>query len=207
MLGLKLNHVSKSSYRTWKRLLHYSAHCKENPCTSPSYCRRPIIQMHFQEIALFPFKFHLSFSYRVNWQHYEFRCWNGAAHAINHYLNLCSDHVHIMLIGHSELITWTWSFQFSPHVIIMFAYMRGGSSFLGGTLQENPDVFYWYEPLWDAYNGLASSGMFQYPIHTVMDEHENLRSVPFETSHDDVMTWKGFSHYCPFVKGIPLTKG
>ena len=107
MLGLKLNHVSKSSYRTWKRLQHYSAHCKENPCTSPSYCKRPIIQMHFQEIALFPFKFHLSFSYRVNWQHYEFRCWSGAAHAINHYLNLCSDHVHIMLIRHSELITWT----------------------------------------------------------------------------------------------------
>ena len=44
-----------------------------------------------------------------------------------------------------------------PQFIILFAYMRGGSSFAGNLLGYQPGVFYWYEFLWDVYNSMLSS--------------------------------------------------
>ena len=31
--------------------------------------------------------------------------------------------------------------------VLLFAYYRGGSSFIGDLFNHNPDVFYWFEPL------------------------------------------------------------
>ena len=47
--------------------------------------------------------------------------------------------------------------QTEPQFIILFAYMRGGSTFTGTLLGQHPQVFYWYEFLWDVYNSMLSS--------------------------------------------------
>ena len=40
----------------------------------------------------------------------------------------------------------------APVNVFLFAYMRGGSSLLGEVFNQNPDVFYWYEPLTQFYS-------------------------------------------------------
>ena len=37
--------------------------------------------------------------------------------------------------------------------VVLVTYYRGGSTFLGEIFNQNPDVFYWFEPLaWNVYH-------------------------------------------------------
>ena len=38
------------------------------------------------------------------------------------------------------------------HKILLFTYMRGGSSFLGSIFQSHPEAFYWFESLGPFYS-------------------------------------------------------
>ena len=66
-----------------------------------------------------------------------------------------------------------------PQFIILFAYMRGGSTFTGKLLSRHPGIFYWYEFLWDVYNSMLSSGMMStVPAAVAFDkDFKYLRSV------------------------------
>ena len=59
-------------------------------------------------------------------------------------------------------------------VILLFAYMRGGSSFTGRLLSRQSNIFYWYEFFWDVYNSMMSSKLFGIePIEIAFDEDYN----------------------------------
>ena len=44
-----------------------------------------------------------------------------------------------------------------PQFIILLAYMHGRSTFAGTLLGQHPQLFYWYEFLWDVYNPMLPS--------------------------------------------------
>ncbi|KAK2166507.1 hypothetical protein LSH36_38g01005 [Paralvinella palmiformis] len=44
-------------------------------------------------------------------------------------------------------VSYTQSPNTKPIYILLMTYMRGGSSFLGEMFNQNPKVFYWFEPL------------------------------------------------------------
>ena len=62
-----------------------------------------------------------------------------------------------VVYGSTNDITVQRSKKTGPQIIILFAYMRGGSTFTGTLLGQHPQVFYWYEFLWDVYNSMLSS--------------------------------------------------
>ena len=83
-----------------------------------------------------------------------------------------------------------------PNVVLFFGYMRGGSSFLGGIMENNPDVFYWYEPIWDVYNAMTSSTLWQFPLHVVLDESDRLRYYITSLLSGDSDDWDQVMRKC-----------
>ena len=55
-------------------------------------------------------------------------------------------------------------------LVIIMAYLRGGSSFLGRLLSMNPDVMYWYEPLADIYNSFTLSRTMTLTLHVLFNQ-------------------------------------
>ena len=49
--------------------------------------------------------------------------------------------------------------------MILFAYMRGGSSIAGETFAHDPDGFYWYEPLDQFYSNYLGFNIYTIPLH------------------------------------------
>jgi len=65
-----------------------------------------------------------------------------------------------------------------PKFVLLFAYMRGGSSFFGSTFIPHPEVYYFYEPYWDIYNAFTASQLYTYPIHVVFNDDGSIRDMP-----------------------------
>lgn len=59
--------------------------------------------------------------------------------------------------------------------VLLFAYMRGGSSFFGETFLSNPNAFYFYEPDWDVYAAMVAAQTMVFPLHTTFYENGTFR--------------------------------
>ena len=73
---------------------------------------------------------------------------------------------HMTSLGHNKLNDMP-PLPSQPTLVLLIAYMRGGSSFFGSTFSMNPDVFYWYEPVWELYNSMAAVHGVELPIHSL----------------------------------------
>ena len=59
-----------------------------------------------------------------------------------------------------------------PLLVIILAYQRTGSSFLGELFNQNPDAFYWFEPLEGAYSAMYGS-KFGYSVPSDIFSNED----------------------------------
>ena len=70
-------------------------------------------------------------------------------HLLHSYHHLTPFHLHLL----KQLILYVYhaiaasSNITQPKGVVLLAYYRGGSSFLGELMNQNPDVFYVFEPL------------------------------------------------------------
>ncbi|ELT95586.1 hypothetical protein CAPTEDRAFT_200452 [Capitella teleta] len=69
--------------------------------------------------------------------------------------------------------------------VLLMAYMRGGSSLLGEVFNQDPDVFYWYEPLTQFYSSLYG-----------VPPTKNYKTVVYKQAKYD----KGFRYLQPWEK-------
>ncbi|KAL4232996.1 hypothetical protein ACF0H5_007682 [Mactra antiquata] len=65
-----------------------------------------------------------------------------------------------------------------PYDVVINSYMRCGSSFTGQLLGFHPDVFYWYEPLWNYNSGVYYWGNNSICSRKMHIDVPNCRTVP-----------------------------
>ena len=56
--------------------------------------------------------------------------------------------------------------------MLLFCYMRGGSTFFSELFQKNPEAMYWYEPLDGFYSSIYGLGRWSIPMNTFLDVKE-----------------------------------
>lgn len=66
-----------------------------------------------------------------------------------------------------------------PKLLVILAYQRTGSTFLGRLFRKNPEVFYMFEPLDSLYSSLYGTAMgWNVPSDITNDIHGTLRELP-----------------------------
>ena len=104
-------------------------------------------------------------------------------------LNLISHLLGLLLI---PIVTFTLADAHEQHQIhgavkgsnvLLLTYMRGGSSVVGEMFNQNPEAFYWFEPIDGFYSHLYGTQHGFFPMDIYYNKDETVRSDnPFPTS-------------------------
>ena len=62
-----------------------------------------------------------------------------------------------------------------PAKVLLLTYMRGGSTFLGALLDQNPNATLWFEPIDGVYSDLYGSVHGWFPLDLLMQTDMTLR--------------------------------